>query len=385
MIGLEGKLLNPRKLSVSADIQTLMLPFRRGSLVLDAALPEDEEAGIHLLKETGEGLALETVREKSFTVREQLQPQGDTALPHSIAGESLSISNLETESLGTRSIVKGELELRIWGLDESEVPVSLRYRLPFSQLVETGDENADSILAHAEPSSVYLDWVEGIAGERSLDAEIHGVLQIRCFSKRSVCSVIDAYSSRMPSSPICEKRTILRSLERSTAVLSAEESFPLPDDLAELLASEAKLGPLESDREHVNQPVTMDLLYRDTDGKIGAFRRSLHLRGDPLEASSRPLAVRLQSCEASMEGGKLKLNGSAEVLLEQETKDQIEAVSAVELNEDAEWNPAELPALSLVFPANESLWELAKEYRSSVEAIKACNPEGSKMLLIPAE
>ena len=385
LAGLEGKLLNPRKLGVSADIQTVLQPFRRGTLSLDTSLPEEAGAFVHLLREQRDVLALKTVQEKSFTIREQLQPMNDTALPRSIAGESLSFSRLETESLGTRSIVKGEAELRIWGLNEVDTPVSASFCLPFSQLAEIGSEDASLILAQAEPSSVYLDWVEGVGGQRSLDAEVHGVLQLRSYTGQKANYVTDAYSTRMPSAIRCGRQRVLGALERSTALLSAEETLPVPEDAAEILAAEAKLGLLENDREHLSLPLTLDLLYRSTDGTRAAIRRSVHLEGAPAEPSARCLAVRLKGCKSALENGKLKLQAQAEVQLERKQLEEYDAVSALELKEDEAWDPSETPALSLVLPHGESLWELAREYRSSVEAIAACNPEGSSMLLIPAE
>ena len=86
-----------------------------------------------------------------------------------------------------------------------------------------------------------------------------------------------------------------------------------------------------------------------------------------------------------MENGKLRLRAEAELLAEQQSKEQLDAVSSVELREDAAWNPSETPSLSLVFSHGENLWELAKEYRSTIEAISSCNPEGGNPLLIPAE
>jgi hypothetical protein len=382
---LEGRLLNPRKLGLSFEIQAAVSCFRRGTLMLEAALPPDAPGTVHLLEDAREALLLRQIREKSFSVRDTIQLRQEEKAPRSIAGEGIRFAELDTERLGARCVVKGELELVVWGPDETGLPVSCVFRIPFSQLVDLGEESEGEILVQAEPSSLYLDWQEGMDGQRSLDAELHGVLQLRVYARQALRFVTDGYCNLMPSRPVRESRTLLCALERRSSLLSGEESFPMPEDMQTLLAAEPKLGPLEADREQTQLPVSVDLLIRRKDGSMDALHRSFRLQAPPLPAGAKPLRRELSAFEAKAENGKLLFSGQARLLWDREEKETLEVLSGLELDEDAARDCEKLPALSLVLTKGESFWELAKEYHSSVEAIAACNPEPDEMLMIPTE
>ena len=382
---LEGRLLNPRKLGVSFEIQAVVSCFRKGTAALDSALPEDAPETVHLLEETREALVLLEVREKSFSARETILLQREETAPRSIAGERIRFTELAAERLGGRCVVKGELELRIWGPDETGLPFFRDFCIPFSQLVDLDKDCEGEILVQAEPSSLYLEWLEGMDGQRSLDAELHGVLQLRIYAQQKISFSADGYSSRMPSRPVRESRTFLRSVKRQSLLLSGEETYPMPEDMQTLLASEPKLGLLEADREQTQLPVSVDLLIRCKDGALDALHRSFRLQTQALPAGAKPLRKELRGFEAKAQDGKLLLKGEAELIFDREEKETVEVMNALELDEDGAWDVEKLPALNLVMTQGESLWELAKEFHSSVEAITACNPEPDGMLLIPVE
>ena len=385
LASLEGRLVNPRKLGVSFDLQAEIRSFRKGTTLLNSALPEDAPAQVHLLQDSAEALLLRQVREKPFSLRERLSPGGEVKAPRSIAAEDIRFVSLQAERLGARCIVKGELELRIWGSDETELPTGCSFRIPFSQLAELDGETEGEILVRAEPCSLYLEWMEGAEGERSLDAEIHGLLQLRVYARQLLGFASDGYSSRMPSVPIRESVAILRSLKRESLRLSAEESLPMPEDLQALLAAEPFLGPPEWEREKLRLPLTLDLLVRRADGSLDALRRSFRLQGGARPGLSEAVLRKITAFDAKLEDGKLKLRCEVELNWEQEETESLEVLTGLELDVDSAWDPSRLPALSLVMCGGESLWDLAKEYHSSVELIKGCNPEPGRMLLIPAE
>ena len=78
---------------------------------------------------------------------------------------------------------------------------------------------------------------------------------------------------------------------------------------------------------------------------------------------------------------------SVEVSYQLTSAVDIRRVESVTLDDAAPYDVGQFPAVTLVRVENESLWELAKTYHSSIECIKASNvlddtpPE--KLLLIP--
>ena len=66
---------------------------------------------------------------------------------------------------------------------------------------------------------------------------------------------------------------------------------------------------------------------------------------------------------------------------------EVRRVDSIELDEENGFDLSQYPAVTLVRAGDETMWELAKEYHSSVEKISAANPAedaaGAGLLLIP--
>lgn len=381
----EARALNPRKLAVSFAVTAWLRSYQRGVLPVNAALPE-ERPGLHLLRSQREAMAITGVWEKPFSIREQFPVPDGKPCPVHLLGEELRFESLEVEQIGSRSVVKGELLLEVWGLDGEGLPVRSGFSAPFSQLLDTGEGSWDARTLRVEPSSCYLDWVDGLGGERALDAELHAVVQLCAWSRVQPVTVSDAYSTRMPCAVQGEERTLLRSLEQGSARLSAEERLPLPEDYADLLAVQTSWETPESDREGLRLTLLLDLLVRRTDGSLDAVRRILRMEGPALAEGSLLWEAQPTLCDLRPEEGGLRVRCEAQIPWLREERERFFCLTDLSLDEEGAWDAEALPALSLVRRREgESLWELAKAFRASPEAIAATNPEGGELLLVAAE
>ena len=381
----QGRLLNPRKLGVSFEVQAVVRSFQRGTVLTETALPEGERRGLHILQEQKAALVLSSVSEKPFTLREQL-PLSDrqTALTR-IDAEELRFDLQGTEQIGSRCIVKGELRLLLWGRNAAGLPANTEFRISLSQLLDITEDTLDQSSIWIEPNSVYLDWTEGSGEARSLDLELHALLQFCALSQRDVTLVTDAYSSAMPLAAESSVHTLLVVEKDGSCVLSADAALAVPDDLAEMLASEAKLGALERSDTNAQLPLYLDFLYRRADGSLAAARRSTKLSVFDLPEDAILLSQRVKYAAVRREEGELRIDAEAEILWHQEKTEQISTLSLLTLDEESAWKKTESPSVYLVRRGGESLWDLAKDYRSSVDLIRSNNPEDADLLLIPAE
>ena len=380
----EARLLNPRKVAVSIELHGVIRSFTRGSIPVAPEPIPKQGRGLHFLTREDPCLLLREVKEKPFTLREQLPMQEEVPSPVNIEGEEVRFLALESEQLGERTVIKGEAELRVWGLNGEGLPVSCSFRIPFSQLMELGERNLSQKEISIQASSLYLDRREGMDGEYSLDAEIHAVLQLRAYEALTLETVQDAYSTRMPCVPQTAQGSMLRSVECEKLSLLADESLAMPEDVLELLAWKTILGPLERNREGCGQTVNFQMLVRKKDGRLDGISRSARLVGDPVAETLICGESILHSCSPELREGKLHLRAAASITGELAVSESRKLVTALTLDEEHAWDPAELPSVSLVRRGEESLWDLAKAYRSSVETILAYNGKESDMLLIPA-
>lgn len=382
---IQSRLLNPRKLSVSFEICADLRCFQRKSSIVETALPEDVSYGLHILQNQTETLQLDNIKEKPFTLREQLPISSEDGFPHDPELEEIVFRLHGTEQIGSRCIVKGECGVTFCGLADNGLPSDLRFRIPFSQLVDIGEEKMDSCTVRIEPNSVYAEWSREAASTPEVDLEIHAVIQMSVYSRQTILSVSDAYSTQMPLTAETAKYAVISSLERSRSSVQAEERLEAPEDMQDLLSVQGKLGLLEQNENEMLLPVVLEMLYRKEDGSYGAARRMIRCRTENLPKEALLMDQRLNTLEASTEKDCVMLSVDAEMQWDQETEKELTTITSLHLQEDHAWARSSLPDLSIVRRGGESLWELAKEYHTSAERIASANEPDAEMLLIPAE
>ena len=379
----EARALNPRKLSVSLRVRILLRSFRPGSLCLESAVPE-RPAGLHLREENRDVLALTGVWAKPFSLREQLPFPAGSPCPSSLLGHSLRFERTELEQLGSRSVLKGELCLELWGLEETGAPCRCSFNLPFSQLLETGETETACWQLLIEPSTVYLEKTGEAGGEPALDAEVHAVAQLRLWSRQAVRNLTDAYSVSVPCEPARESCILPTGFLRGSVPLKAEESLPLPEDCDSLLAVLPDFGAVRREEESLRLELRLELLYRNSSGATAAVRRRVKLVGRAPSEEAELTDLRLSRPELRREGDSLQLQATAEQDWELREKTTLSRVTAISLDEEKPFDP-NAPAVFLVRSAGEDFWELGKRFRADPAAIEAANPQGCDLLLIPRE
>lgn len=383
--GVQGRMLNPRKLAVTFEIQSSLLCFQQETISVDSSLPEGEWKGLHILQKNTKALSLSSVIEKPFAVREQISVSPEQNVPAHLELEQLQIQMLGIDQIGSRCILKGECNITLCGISDNGLPASLSYRVPFSQLIEIGDCTMDNPVVRIEPNSVYWERIEKAAGLPEIDLEIHAVIQLRLYSEQEIVTVADAYNTRMPLRMETEDSTVLSSLEHHICPLHEDLTIAGPDDMSELLASEAKLGLLTQNGQESSLSLIVDLLYRKVDGSLGCARRKLAFCVKDLPTGSIILDQRLMMLRTALEEKTIRISCDAEILMETASWKVISAIKVLQLQEDMALSSVTPADLCVVRRGGESLWELAREYNSSVDLILTCNDPEDPLYLIPAE
>jgi hypothetical protein len=376
----EGKVLNPRKLAVRAELGVEVSLWKQEEAVL-TLLPAEEDAALlcGLCAET-ETVPASAVGEKSFALTESFVFPPERPAPRRILCAESAFSLADTTRLGSRLIVKGTLLLSV--LYEAEGyawPLRQEFTAPLSQIVDLGAEDAVCCTLRCDTSSLYLDLAEGIGGP-SLSAEVHAVLQAVCRVRESLRCLTDAYSNAMPLRFETCAVPLPQAAEPRRLSFTASEPVAAGEDCAEILTV---LPALSFQGTAVT--AGLDLLYRTKNGEIAAAHRELALRGEAPGADARVLSLTWKRCELRIEGEGVQCELEAELRVQELGERTLEAICAVELDEENPIARASLPTVTLVRADGESLWELARRYHSSVAAIENANPGGAagEMLLIP--
>ena len=380
----EARILNPRKLAVSAELVCRALGYGREELTLSLLPAEEDTALLHGLEERLETTAAVSVCEKSFALSESFEFPEGRAAPQTLLCHELQLRITDQSRVGSRLIVKGGMELCVWVQAEGLCyPVRQQFSAPFSQIIETGTEACACCTLLCEPTAVYLTLGDGIGGGKTLDAEVHAVLQAVCRSRKELRFLSDAYSNAMPLR--CGEQSLYRESagEMQLSALRASTPVTVAENCADVLAA---LPVLQVGAE--DAAVNLDVIYRTTDGAMTAVRRSVALRGEKLPSDARLLSAALRRCDLRAAGEGMDCELEAELCWQSLKAAQQPAIGSASLDEDHPYDRSALPAVTLVRVEKESLWELARRFHASVEGITAANAPGEiagRMLLIPRE
>ncbi len=384
--GTDVRVINPRKISVSFEIEGVLSCYRNERLCVETVLP-DSTAGLHIKTETQTLTLPNAVCEKSFSLNEQFVFSDGQTAPTCLISEKASLQISDCQLLGSKMVVKGSAELMICGQsDKDAILRTYQYSAPFSQIIDIGAEGMQYCTVRPELTGAYFDLIDTISGEKALDLELHAVIQLVCFECRTIRCVSDAYSNRMPGELV--RRTLEFALASEAAVetLRTEERVGLMEKAAELVTVFPSLSRVSSDDGKLSAAVTLDFLYFDADGKLSACRRTIALSEDLEGRQLQILRIGPVQWSAKPDGEYADCSVSVELICCACENETISSVTGIVLDEERAYLQGSLPTLTLARREGESLWALAKRYHSSEEKIRELNEDAdnsTRMLLIP--
>lgn len=385
---IEARLVNPRKLSISAEIIGKLEIFSEQQLPIHYYCPEESAHVVHLLTEQRQSCAINAVSEKSFTINEQFPFPDSSVSTAGLLYQKVQFQIGETQLIGSRLLIKGNMELTACCLNESSnLPISASFSAPFSQLLELGKERMDNCEVSIQQSAAYYNIVDTVGTGKVLDCEIHAVVQARSRYSEQIELVTDAYSNQYPLEIENCELSLSQLPDAHVLPITVEERVELPEDCAQCLAvfPTPSLPGIPDGKLCCH--VTLDLLCRTTDGTFSAVKRMISTETVPEERVSAVPIINLQSISYRPEGVALSVRVNMTAAWSLNHVQTQRAVTALLLDESAPLDPTSFPDLTVVRPNGESLWQLARSYHSSPEAIQKLNDtlelSADTMLFIP--
>ncbi len=337
--------------------------------------------------------------EKTFTISEVLdlgggKPPAETL----IRGEAVPCLT-DCKLLANKAIIKGDLLLK--NLYASDVAAGnmeqVRHEIPFSQIIDVDGLSDDwqcEVFLDVISSDIHISVNQN--GESCLlTVSIKLNAQIQCYRTESTDVVTDAYSTKCPlrleTGRVSTQQ--LEHIRRENSVL--KEAFELPPDgISEIVDIWCEATPLaqrcEEDKAFVDARLLICMLARDPGGAIAYYERPADFTLDFDErCDSMTAALAVRQVEYAIVGGKVELRVELEVVRSCYKDVSCQAVVGMEADEKAEF-PKEKAALKIYYAnKGESIWEIAKNCHTSMNAVMEENnlpgevlPEDA-MLLVP--
>lgn len=385
--GVDARILNERKLMVRADVSLQLCAMAPGQA--EVYTPDEMPEDVQLLKNTYPVCLPTEAGEKPFVIDEVLTLPGSCPPVDRLIHFCLQPELMDRKVMADKVVFRGCGILHILYLSADGQICGWDFELPFSQYAELSGQYGEDAQARIVPALTSLEVEKDPEGKLLVKAGLVG--QYTIHERHRLQVVEDAYSTRRALTALQQPLQLPAVLDMDSQLIHCEQMAPaegnrivelsfLPeqpsqvrvDDGMELeLAGRFQL--LTCDPEGVPRTVTADWSQQQRVGAHDACRLSCFLL-----RSGMPQAV-LSGTDAVMRADML-LDSVATV------QQSINMLTGLELGEDLQQD--DRPSVILRRAGGDSLWSIAKETGSSVEAIQNANglegePAENQMLLIP--
>jgi len=392
-----GRAVSQRRLDVHGMLSIQLLARRRRE---EAVLTGVSGGGMQVLSEPLRLSSLEALHSTSFTLSEVIEVEaGAPAVDQIILRHAVAVTQ-EVKAIKNKLLVKGGLEVRVVyrsrGIKE---PVQVLHTMPISQIIEAPgvSEDTANTLRLTVSSLDAAPKADGSGAARLLELTVRVGADVRGYAPAELPVVKDAYSTQGGLSLETRRLESRQLVESFRETFLARETYDLPGGIQSVLLLGGEMLPPETtvknDTLLVAGKLKLSIIYLDGEGQIAAadkdlpytFKRNLK-RGEG--ALSAEVEIDLLGMQESVSGGSLEVRAELAASGEFFAAQTHSIVSAVTPTEE------ELPRrspLTIYFAGdNEPLWEIAKRYRTTMDAVRLENELGGdtanagQMLLIPS-
>lgn len=380
----EARAVTARKLYLRVMPEFTAEGYVRRSLRLCSGAGEDPALRLRRQELELELLLAAEERELSFTL--ELPPQGDS--PEELLLERVQSRITGCQQVGSRLVVKGEADCSVLYRTAEQPMAAQRVTVPFSQLMEG--------LELPEGAQLSCDIASGYSEARLLrteDGPVIGIamtlqLLLEATRRQQLSCVDDLYSLHSLTRVRRQELTLPVEWQQETALQEAVQQLEFGPNrpFAFVTAADCTATTaLEGGGATLRAELRLRVLYPDESGTPVCTERSAEAEV-PLSWQPQSLRVSCGQPRLQFTGATCRLSLPLRFQARSWQRRSCAAISAVELEEP----PREEAVPSLVLrrlAPGESLWDLARQYRSDTEAICAVNeltdrqPEG--LLLIP--
>ena len=388
LLGIDVKVMNPRKVLVQAEISVRFLAFHENQTRYTVGV----ESGETPIQTKTEKLSLQyisQVTEKTFPFEESVSLSGSHRRLEKLLSCDITPYCNESKIVGSKVVFKGGVKARVRALSLEQELVCEEYDLPVSQVLDAGNSGESAL------SMVSLSATD-------LQVELDGEEELRFNMELYACGVLvdsqeadvlcDAYSTACPCQCGEEREEQFRILEQNTLVHPFRQAMDLELPSAEVLDQVVTLNEVSGGGENGYRcRLKVSVCLKERDGHLSKNDQSCYvdLPLPQIQADRVMLEVKLLDGACISAAGGVELRGSLLVHYAMLSTSALHYVSTLVLDEAEEDSSPKPSAVLRMLREGETLWDLGKEYYATVEDILAVNQisdesaAGGRFLLIP--
>ena len=382
----DARSTSARKMVVRAavSVETEIMAYGQINLYEPQNLPED----VQLLQHTYPVKMPREAGEKAFDLDEILDIPVSTASPAQLVYYSLQPEIADQKVMTDKVVFRGTAQLHMLYRSEEGTLNFWDTEIPFSQYSDLEREHEVDSEASISPCVTSLELEQDENGTLHLKAGFVG--QYVIYDTENICSMEDIYSYKRNIEPIVENIQIPAILDTQSSPLAAESHVSLEGSrIADLSFNPDRPAVRKEDTGvQVETAGYFQVLYWDLEGKLQCstqyWSSSQNIPADS-ECQVRSMLAPSGRPRGNLNGGQGDFSSDMNARTVTWICQGIPVISGLEMGEP---EVRKGPSLIISKTGESSLWQLAKESGSTVDAIKTLNhleeePEGDRILLIP--
>lgn len=397
----EVKMLNPRKIFSRVSVRICAAPYAPVTVTACGGVAEKEAYKIETLCETHEVSLIQAVREKDFVFSDEVVLSSTKEPIRDILRTKSKLRVTECKSVGSKVILKGIACLDLLYLTQGGTLAQLNSELPFSQIIDGLDGGDGELSCDA---SLRLTGCEVRIGSENAPDDAHTVslkLMISAFvllrRTQKLCCISDLYSTAYDLVSKSEQVELSPCGETLVRAQTVREQIETGVAVQSILCADVSFG--SAALTHGNTGSTLHtsalikVLYLDESGSPLLAERRVEVTLDTDVPAAMKASVRCVCAgdvSASISAGGIDVRFPVEFTLVSAAAPCYPCLTALSAEERKETD-GETPSLVLrMLKKGETLWNLAKQYRTTVEEILKANELTEEtaatigqMLLIP--
>lgn len=393
--------VNQRKVEVKASIS---VKFKAVKKRTENILCKAEGGGIQAKTSNFNFASVSGLSDKTFSLSETVEIEKNKGAVKRIMNTSPYVCISDVKVINNKALIKGNCRVVIHYIsEESNAVECAEYSLPVSQIVEVegiGEQSKVNLNLNI-CSCEAVSRVDASGEMRLIDLNLKLTAVISGYEETKISLINDCYSTLHEIKTSSKKIEILEYCDSfDTTFLNKVVLESIGVSLNSVVAvwcSDLKYSfSLSGNKCLLNGTYNVTVIYYDSENQFGVIQKPVDFENE-LALKSYPERVCVNGC-AQLLGCSCAITGDSRIELKSEiavrctvlSSKNVEYISEFEIEETQEKNKDNC-ALTIYFcNAGESIWEIAKRYNTTPQAIKEENSiedevfNASTMLLIPS-
>lgn len=387
VVAADAHVMNSRKLSVTATLSISCRVFSPDTAQLTDGLSETDD-NLELLTTTHTVTVPVAVHRREFTWMEDVN-LAESARYADIAAPRAELRLSDCRLMNGKAVLKGDIALHLLALTKDDTLENADCVVPFTQIFEV-DGMTDNQQISVGFSVRHLDTE--LREDGTLAVGLGAGVLLTAFETHTLHLIADVYHLEHPVHVETHPVTLPACHPLAEIGCEASETVPVGMKIAQIADVTAVLDTLLREPSRTVLRMMVCVVYRSDDGEYYSVHRAAHM---PLSLPDGTQSVRLNGMQcraaATISGEDsvvLSLSGRCSLLCDEPL--QLSDVSALTVEETPLPSAAPVSLILRHVDAEERLWDIAKCYRTTVDAIRQANQLGAdngsthaQMLLIP--